>query len=96
MRNAIMGIEDLLNAAGGSKQFISEDSFEKNLEKQIEMAPATLETLRQLEDEPKEELRLEFFFYTNSAGKAKEFCECLKKKIICPTTKNQEAEKTYL
>ncbi len=75
-----MGIEDLLNAAGGSKQFVSENKLEEMIEAQIKIAPMTLETLRHLEDKPSEELRLEFFFYTNAAGKAKEFAQCLKKK----------------
>jgi len=75
-----MGIEELVNAAGGSKQYFSEKKFEESIELQPELALATLETLRHLEDQPSEALRLEFFFYTNSAGKAKEFCQCLKKK----------------
>jgi hypothetical protein len=73
-----MGIEELLNAAGGSKQFVSEEKFEESVARQIQVAPLTLETLRHLEEKPSESLRFEFFFYTNSAGKAKEFSAFLK------------------
>lgn len=75
-----MGINDFLQSAGASKQFISETKLEENVEKQIQATPSILETLRHLEDSPSESLRLEFFFYTNAAGKAKEFSSCLKKR----------------
>jgi hypothetical protein len=75
-----MGIEEFLDAAGGSKQFVTAEKFEEIIACQPELAHATLETLRHLEEKPSAELRLEFFFYTNSAGKAKEFCEYLRKK----------------
>lgn len=75
-----MGIEEILNAAGGSKQFVSVKRFEETVEKQSQAVPEILERLQQLEDSPSEVLRLEFFFYTNAAGKAKEFSDCLKKR----------------
>lgn len=75
-----MGITDFLHAAGASKQFVSETKLEESMEKQLQATPTILETLRHLEDTPSEFLRLEFFFYTNTAGKAKEFKTALQKK----------------
>ena len=75
-----MSITDFLQSAGGSKQFISEIKFEEILAKQNILVPEVLETIRQLEESPSEELRLEFFFYTNTATKAKEFSDFLKLK----------------
>lgn len=75
-----MGINDFLQSAGASKQFVSEEKLEESVSRQTGLVPATLETLRHLEDKPSEELRLEFFFYTNTAAKAKEFSDFLKKR----------------
>ncbi len=75
-----MGIEDLLQSAGAPKQFVSVEKFEESLERQTRIVPETLETLRHLEEKPSEFLRLEFFFYTNTAGKAKEFSDFLKRR----------------
>ncbi|CAN5907676.1 hypothetical protein BH11BAC7_BH11BAC7_08030 [soil metagenome] len=75
-----MGINDFLQSAGASKQFVTEQKLEETVSRQTELVPATLETLKHLEDTPSDELRLEFFFYTNSAGKAKEFADFLKKR----------------
>lgn len=75
-----MGINDFLQSAGASKQFVSEEKLEETVSRQKGLVPATLETLRHLEDKPSEALRLEFFFYTNTAGKAKEFSDFLKKR----------------
>jgi hypothetical protein len=75
-----MGINDLLQSAGASKQFVTEEKLEETVGRQTSLVPATLETLRHLEDKPSDALRLEFFFYTNAAGKAKEFAEFLKKR----------------
>jgi hypothetical protein len=75
-----MGINDFLQSAGASKQFVSEVKLEESVSRQKDLVPATLETLRHLEDKPSDELRLEFFFYTNTAGKAKEFSGFLEKR----------------
>lgn len=88
-----MGIEELLNSAGGSKQFVSENRFEEIVSQQPQLALATLETLRHIEETPSEELRLEFFFYTNSAGKAKEFCEFLRRKSYSADYEKSRKEK---
>ncbi|HET6989754.1 MAG TPA: ribonuclease E inhibitor RraB [Bacteroidia bacterium] len=75
-----MGLSDFLQSAGGRKQFVTESRFEETVEKQIKAVPEILERLRHLEDVPSESLRLEFFFYTNAAVKAKEFSSYLKKR----------------
>ena len=75
-----MGINEFLQSAGAPKQFVSEEKLEKSVERQTSLVPATLETLRHLEDKPSDFLRLEFFFYTNTAGKAKEFSDFLRKR----------------
>lgn len=90
-----MGIEELLNSAGGSKQFVSENRFEEIVSQQPQLALATLETLRHIEETPSEELRLEFFFYTNSAGKAKEFCEFLRRKSYSADYEKSRKEKHF-
>lgn len=56
--------------SGKPKQFVTHHSFENNLEKQLNMTPQTLAQLRQYNVTPERELKLEFFFYTNTAGKA--------------------------
>lgn len=73
-----MNLNDFLQAAGGSKQFISENKFEEIVLKEFKAIPEILERLKHLEETPSEALRLEFFFYTNAAGKAKDFATCLK------------------
>jgi hypothetical protein len=75
-----MGIDEFLQSAGARKQFVSEEKLEESVERQTKLVPVTLETLRHLEDKPSDFLRLEFFFYTNTAAKAKEFSDFLKKK----------------
>ena len=75
-----MGIEEFLSSAGASKQFVTVIKFEESVEKQTQAVPEILERLKHLEDIPSESLRLEFFFYTNAAVKAKEFSSCLKKR----------------
>jgi hypothetical protein len=73
-----MNLNDFLQAAGGSKQFISENKFEEIVLKEFKAIPEILERLKHLEETPSESLRLEYFFYTNAAGKAKDFAACLK------------------
>jgi len=52
------------------KRFVSEKAFEKNVEQQMSWTPQTLEQLRKYGASPEKELKLEFFFYTNTADKA--------------------------
>ncbi|HEY8026658.1 MAG TPA: ribonuclease E inhibitor RraB [Burkholderiaceae bacterium] len=52
------------------KQFVTRRAFEKNLAKQLEMTPLTLAQLRKYGVTPSTELKLEYFFYTNTSVKA--------------------------
>ncbi len=52
------------------KQFVTQAAFEKNLANQLAMSPQTLEQLAGLGVRPGTELKLEFFFYTNTEEKA--------------------------
>lgn len=52
------------------KQFVSETAFNSNLNNQMQMTPQTLEQLRQRNITADKELKLEYFFYTNTAEKA--------------------------
>ncbi|SRR6266568_733470 len=52
------------------KRFVSENQFQKNLAKQLAMTPMTLQQLRKYGATPEKELKLEYFFYTNSPDKA--------------------------
>src|SRR4051794_33034059 len=53
--------------------FVNTDSFESNLKNQLKMTPQTLHQLRKLGVGEEKELRLEYFFYTDSFHKAKRF-----------------------
>ena len=63
-----MGIFSLFSKT--SAQFVSPQAFERNRANQLSMTPATLEQLRKIGINPEMELKLEFFFYTNSNDKA--------------------------
>ena len=52
------------------KRFVSPDDFERNLRRQLAMTPDTLAQLRALGVTPDSSLKLEFFFYTDTADKA--------------------------
>jgi hypothetical protein len=51
-------------------RFVSEHSFKDNLENQLQRTPQTLSHLRAANVTSENELKLEFFFYTNSENKA--------------------------
>ena len=53
-----------------SKKFVNEQDFNKNLSKQLQMTPMTMEQLRKINISEDKELKLEFFFYTNTLEKA--------------------------
>jgi regulator of RNase E activity RraB len=55
-----------------SRQFVSEKCFKSNLDRQIQMIPQILDQLRQLNVSATQELKLEFFFYTNTEDKARQ------------------------
>jgi len=63
-----MGIFSFFSSA--PKKFVTQESFEKNLSSQLAMSPQTVAQLRNLNVTPEKELKLEFFFYTNTPEKA--------------------------
>ena len=67
----LMGfIVTLFGCGTGDKRFVSETAFQKNLANQVAMAPQTLAQLRQYDVSEQTELKLEYFFYTDTADKA--------------------------
>lgn len=75
-----MGIFDFLKPKqNGNHQFVSEKAFENNLTKQMQMTPQTMEQLRKIDVSEDKKLKLEYFFYTNTADKAKLFADEMRK-----------------
>lgn len=68
----VLGLFDFLNPKPSNGQFVSKKAFRSNLEMQIQMTPQTLTQLRELNITADKELKLEFFFYTNTADKAEQ------------------------
>lgn len=64
-----MGFFDFLKPKT-DKKFVSENDFKTNQSRQVEMAPQTLAQLRNLNVSESQNLKLEFFFYTNNLEKA--------------------------
>lgn len=58
-------------------KFVSEASFNGNSQKQIQMTPQVLEQLRTMDVTEDKELKLEYFFYTNTQNKAIELSAAL-------------------
>jgi hypothetical protein len=54
------------------KKFVSEEQHLNNMQSQLSMSPQTLDQLRDVGVDEGRELRLEFFFYTNTSDKAAE------------------------
>jgi len=61
-------------------RYVSESAFSENRTKQTVMAPQTMAQLRKYGVTDETELKLEFFFYTNTETKASELADALKKK----------------
>jgi regulator of RNase E activity RraB len=75
-----MGFFDLFSTKQNpDKKFVTEDSYKKNKDNQINMAPQTLKQLRDLGVTEAKELKLEYFFYTNSLDKAKTLADEIQK-----------------
>lgn len=53
-----------------SERFLSTSDHEANVTKQMEMTPVTMKHLRQHGVSPESQLKLEYFFYTDSSAKA--------------------------
>ncbi len=68
-----MRLSESLKPKSNSKQFVSETAFNSNRDNQMQMTPQTLHQLRNLNVEDDKELKLEYFFYTNTAEKAVQF-----------------------
>jgi regulator of RNase E activity RraB len=60
------------------KKFVAEDSYKKNKVNQVNTAPQILKQLRALGVTETQELKLEYFFYTNSINKAKNLADEIK------------------
>ena len=67
-----MGIFDFLKPKERTGKFVSESEYQKNHDNQMSMTPQTLEQLRKLNVSEDQELKLEYFFYTNTINKAEE------------------------
>jgi len=59
--------------------FVSDQQFKHNLESQVYMTQGLMSKLRSFNVGPEKQLKLEYFFYTNSLAKARDFAEYLKK-----------------
>jgi len=57
----------------GNGQFVSEQQFKSNTTRQMQMTPQTMKQLRKIGVTADKELKLEYFFYTNTDDKAKIF-----------------------
>ncbi len=75
-----MGMTVALLGCGGCKKgrFFSAESHRYNMALQEKMTPETIAQLRGFDVSPDTELRLEFFFYTNTAEKAEALERALK------------------
>jgi len=70
-----MGILSFLFGASGANgqeaQFVAESAFLSNLDRQTAMTPENVQQLRQYGVTSESELKLEYFFYTNTEAKAR-------------------------
>jgi regulator of RNase E activity RraB len=73
-----MGFLDFFKS-NGKGQFVSESQFKDNLNRQVELAPETLNQLKNYGVTDDSELKLEFFFYSKSLDNAKKLADELKK-----------------
>lgn len=74
-----MGLFDFFKSKSSDGKFVSESAYSKNLKSQMQMTPKTIQQLRQANVSADKELKLEFFFYTNSLDKAAELSAELNK-----------------
>jgi len=61
------------------KKFVDENRYRTNQVNQVKMAPETLKQLRDLGVTETNELKLEYFFYTNTLEKSKIFADEIQK-----------------
>ena len=75
-----MGFFDIFSAKQNpDTKFVTEDSYKKNRDNQVRMAPQTIKQLRDLGVTETKELKLEYFFYTNTIDKAKSLAKEIQK-----------------
>lgn len=74
-----MGLFDFLKPKSNNGQFVSETTFNSNREKQKQMTPQLLDQLRKLNVTDDKELKLEYFFYTDTAAKAEQLATEIEK-----------------
>jgi regulator of RNase E activity RraB len=74
-----LGLFDFLKPKPNNGQFVSERAYKNNLNKQMQMTPQTMQQLRKIDVPPDKELKLEYFFYTNTDEKAEQLAAELKK-----------------
>jgi len=74
-----MGLFDFLKTKSYNGKFVSEISFNSNRDRQMQMSPQILDQLRKLNVTADKELKLEYFFYTNTADKAQHLANEIEK-----------------
>jgi len=74
-----MKLFNLLKTESNNGQFVTETDFINNCDKQMQGALQVLEQLRNLNVSTDKSLKLEYFFYTNTAEKAEQFVVEIKK-----------------
>lgn len=74
-----MGLFNFLKPTSKKEQFVTESDFNSNWETHMQLTPLTLQQLRKLSVTADKELKLEFFFYTNTAEKAALFAAEIEK-----------------
>lgn len=74
-----MGIFDFLKPKSASKEFVNEKAFDNNRAKQMQLTPKVLEQLYKLDITEEKELKLEYFFYTDTVEKAEQLAKELEK-----------------
>jgi regulator of RNase E activity RraB len=73
-----MGLFNVLKK-NNTGQFLTERKFQDNSDRQVEMTPQTLKQLRKYGVTADDELRLEFFFYSNTLWKVEKLSDELKR-----------------
>jgi regulator of RNase E activity RraB len=75
-----MGFFELFSSKQNpEKKFVTEDLYKKNKDTQVKMASQTLKQLRDLGVIETKELKLEYFFYTNTSDKAQNLADEIQK-----------------
>jgi hypothetical protein len=90
----LMGFFSNLFGSGPATPFKSEEFYAKNRASQASMTPKTMEQLRAYGVTDETQLKLEYFFYTNSKEKASKLFEKLQglgySGKYCASAKNEE------